>query len=52
MLRRFREIHQEHEKEYQRLNSSIDLNKKKLELFNDTLKLGELKFKNKSHVEI
>jgi hypothetical protein len=42
MLKRFREIHQDHEKEYTRLNNSFELNKKKLELFNETLKLGEL----------
>lgn len=42
MLKRFKEIHQDHEREYTRLNNSFDLNKKKLELFNETLKLGEL----------
>jgi len=42
MFKRFKEIHQEHEREYTRLNNSFDLNKKKLELFNETLKLGEL----------
>jgi len=42
MLKRFKEIHQDHEKEFSRLNSSIELNRKKLELFNETLKLGEL----------
>ena len=55
MLKRFKEIHQEHEKEFSRLNvcsissnifqSSIELNKKKLELFNETLRLGELNVK-------
>jgi len=42
MLKRFKEIYQEHEKEYTRLNNSFDMNKKKLELFNETMKLGEL----------
>jgi len=46
MLKRFKEIHQDHEKEFSRLSSSIELNKKKLELFNETLKLGELNMEN------
>jgi uncharacterized protein YeaO (DUF488 family) len=47
MLKRFREIHQEHEREFTRLNNSFELNKKKLELFNETLKLGELSVEKK-----